>query len=237
MQLAIQNNRTLIELEVTRSQRKTMALTISPTGQVRVAAPTRISNREIIDWVSSKANWIANKLEEIDKLRAAQTSREYMPGELFPYLGLDYPLHIETHNQRTRPTADLCCGRLIVATPDNDADIIRGAIEAWYRGRAGEHIQARIDFFRPRLDVSPQRVTIKDQKTRWGSCSSKGNLNFNWRAIMAPLKVVDYIVVHELCHLVHLNHSQDFWKLVSSTLPDYKAGKDWLRKNGRRLSF
>ncbi|MEQ8235521.1 MAG: SprT family zinc-dependent metalloprotease [Syntrophomonadaceae bacterium] len=237
MQLAIQKNRTFIQFEVTRSQRKTMAITISPTGDVRVAAPNRISSKEIIDWVNSKANWIQNKLDEINQLRAAKTSREYVQGELFPYLGLDYPLYIEAHNKRSKPAADLCCGRLIVATPDTDAEVIRGAIESWYRCMAGEQIQSRIDLFSPRLDVSPRRVTIKNQKTRWGSCSSKGNLNFNWKAIMAPPKVVDYIVVHELCHLVHLNHSQDFWKLVASTLPEYKAGKDWLRKNGRQLSL
>lgn len=237
MQLAIQKNKTYIEFEVTRSQRKTMAITISPAGIVRVAAPNRISNKEIIDWVNSKSKWIVNKLDEINNLRAAPTSREYIQGELLPYLGLDYPLHIETHNKRTKPTADLYCGRLVVTSPDTDTEIIRGAIEAWYRCMAGAHIQSRIDFFRPQLDVSPQRVTIKNQKTRWGSCSSKGNLNFNWRAIITPPKVIDYIVVHELCHLVHLNHSQDFWKLVAATLPDYKAGKDWLRKNGPRLTF
>ncbi|NMC27333.1 MAG: M48 family metallopeptidase [Syntrophomonadaceae bacterium] len=236
MQLAIQKSKTFIEFEVTRSQRKTMAITITPSGDVRVAAPNRMSNKEIIDWVNSKADWIQNKLDEIDQRRTAETSREYVQGELFPYLGLDYPLYIETHNRRSKPTAGLYCGRLVVTTPDRDAEMIRGAIEAWYRCMAGEHIRSRIDFFRPRLDVSPGRVTIKNQKTRWGSCSSKGNLNFNWRAIMAPPQVVDYIVVHELSHLVHLNHSPDFWQLVAATLPDYKAGKDWLRENGRRLS-
>lgn len=186
MQLAIQKNKTLIEFEVTRIQRKTMAIIISPTGKVRVAAPNRISDKEILDWVNSKSNWIVNRLDEINNLSAAKTSREYIPGELFPYLGLDYPLHIETHNKWTKPAADLCCGRLIVATPDQDAEMIRGAIEAWYRCMAGEQIRSRIDLFCPRLNVSPQRVTIKNQKTGWGSCSSKGDLNFNWRAIMAP---------------------------------------------------
>lgn len=226
-----------IEFEVTHSKRTTMAIKISPTGTVHVAVPNRTSKKDIIDWVNSKSGWIIKKLTEIDEIKADITSKEYIQGESFMYLGLDYPLQIEIHNELNKPTADLNCGRFIVRTSTADSKVIRSAMEAWYRYKADEIIQSRIEYYKPMLNVSPNRVTIREQKTRWGSCSFKGNLNFNWKAMRAPFEVLEYLVVHELCHLVHLNHSHEYWSLVSSILPDYKVRKDWLRKNGIRLSL
>ncbi|MFY9394281.1 MAG: M48 family metallopeptidase, partial [Halanaerobiales bacterium] len=94
-----------------------------------------------------------------------------------------------------------------------------------------------VEHYRKKLGVSYNKIFIRDQKTRWGSCSSKGNLNFNWRLIMAPLSIMDYIVVHELVHLIHPNHGRDFLKLVESVIPDYKEKKQWLRINGYRLKI
>ncbi|HBQ86147.1 MAG TPA: M48 family peptidase, partial [Syntrophomonas sp.] len=84
----------------------------------------------------------------------------------------------------------------------------------------------------PQIPIVPNRVVIKEQKTRWGSCSSKHNLNYNFKTVMAPLPVLDYIVVHEMCHLVHLNHSREFWNLVESIIPEYRQHKEWLKMNG-----
>ncbi|HID0886867.1 TPA: M48 family metallopeptidase, partial [Clostridium botulinum] len=87
------------------------------------------------------------------------------------------------------------------------------------------------------LKVAPKNIVIKNQKTLWGSCSSKGNINYNYKIVMAPLKILDYIVVHELCHLVHMNHSKDFWQLVESIIPDFKERRNWLKENGYKLKI
>jgi predicted metal-dependent hydrolase len=107
----------------------------------------------------------------------------------------------------------------------------------WYRKKAREQINERIKYYQPKVGVQPARITVKEQKKRWGSCSSRGNLNFNWRAVMAPSPVLDYIIVHELCHLKHHNHSREFWNLLASILPDYKNRREWLKKNGVRLNL
>jgi len=126
-------------------------------------------------------------------------------------------------------------GQLAVTVPNEDAESLKTALEAWYRSKAREVVDKRLNYYQSLVGKSPHQVRIKEQKCRWGSCSSKGNLNFNWRVIMAPLPVLDYIIVHELCHLVHLNHSREFWDLVGSIMPDYKERRDWLKRNGARM--
>jgi predicted metal-dependent hydrolase len=114
---------------------------------------------------------------------------------------------------------------------------IRDALIEWYRQHAKVKINERVEKYKDKLDVEPNNVVVKKQKKRWGSCSSKGNLNFNWRIILAPMSIVDYLVVHELTHLLHDNHSKEFWATVGSIIPDVKAKREWLKINGRRLSF
>ncbi len=106
---------------------------------------------------------------------------------------------------------------------------IKKAIENFYRKKAGEVIHDRLQFFNEHYGFSYNRVTLRNQKSRWGSCSAKKNLNFNWRLIMAPIEVIDYVVVHELCHLKEMNHSARYWALVKETLPNHKEARKWLK--------
>ena len=111
----------------------------------------------------------------------------------------------------------------------------REQLEKWYRREAAAVFEEKAEEFAKRLHVSFQDIRIKDQKSRWGSCSSKRNMNFNWRLLMAPEPVCDYGILHELCHLIHMNHSADFWNLVESICPDYRQYKKWLREKGKLL--
>lgn len=111
------------------------------------------------------------------------------------------------------------------------------ALEKRYRRAAKEYIPARVFYYQQFTGGSYERVVIRDQKTRWGSCSSNGTLSFNYRLMLAPPRVLDYVVVHELCHLTHMNHSAAFWQAVGSVLPDYKEQRDWLKQHGAELSL
>ena len=108
-------------------------------------------------------------------------------------------------------------------------------LEKLYRRKAAEYIPQRCAYYAEILGVSYGRISIREQKTRWGSCSAKKNLNFNWKLMLAPPDVLDYVVVHELCHLVHMDHSQAFWALVGSVLPDYRVRRRWLKEHGDEL--
>lgn len=107
--------------------------------------------------------------------------------------------------------------------------------EIRYRNAAKEYFPKRVAYYAEIIGVSYGRIAIRDQKTKWGSCSGKGNLNFNWRLMLAPPKVLDYVVVHELCHRKEMNHSQKFWTLVEEYMPDYRQYRSWLNKNGSKL--
>jgi len=109
------------------------------------------------------------------------------------------------------------------------------ALEKRYRDAAKDYIPKRVNYYHQFTDGTFQKITIRDQKTRWGSCSSNGTLSFSFRLMMAPPRVLDYVVVHELCHLTHMNHSKDFWNMVESILPDYKEHRKWLKENGHTL--
>ena len=109
------------------------------------------------------------------------------------------------------------------------------ALEKRYRDAAKEYIPKRVEYYHELTGGDYNKITIRDQKTRWGSCSSNGTLSFNYRLMLAPPRVLDYVVVHELCHLTHMNHSTDFWNMVASILPDYKEYRKWLKDNGHTL--
>ena len=113
----------------------------------------------------------------------------------------------------------------------------REGLERRYRQAAKEYIPRRADYFAQRIGVSYERIRIAEQKTRWGSCSSRGTLSFNWKLMLAPPKVLDYVVVHELCHLIEMNHSPRFWKLVEEIIPEYKEYRKWLKENGNTLQL
>lgn len=110
------------------------------------------------------------------------------------------------------------------------------ALEKRYRNLARECITKRASYYAAQLGVTYSSIRIAEQKTRWGSCSSRGTLSFHWRLVLAPPAVMDYVVVHEVCHLIHMDHSPDFWAEVESLMPDYKVYKTWLKKNGLALS-
>ncbi len=110
-------------------------------------------------------------------------------------------------------------------------------LEAIYRKAAREYFPKRVSHYARMLGVTYGKISIRDQKTRWGSCSSEGNLSFNWRLILAPPDVLDYVVIHELCHRKEMNHSKEFWALVESHMPEYKERRKWLRENGNNLTL
>ncbi|MBO4977046.1 MAG: M48 family metallopeptidase [Lachnospiraceae bacterium] len=111
------------------------------------------------------------------------------------------------------------------------------ALENRYRNAAKDYFTKRVAYYHTLTGGVYHTITVRDQKSRWGSCSSRGTLSFNYRLMFAPPRVLDYVVVHELCHLTHMNHSKDFWNMVRQIMPDYKIYKEWLREHGHELTL
>lgn len=232
MKLSYEYGNQKIEFTVEYRKRKTLSIQVEAPDIITVIAPLKTSEEKTLEVVKTKSKWIVQKLFEIREMEYRKRSRQYINGESFIYMGRNYSLQIVLDSNITLPEAKLNRGKLYVYTNSKDEDVIKKAIENWYKDKAKEKIQERIDYYQPYFDIKPSMVKIKEQQKRWGSCSSKKVLLFNWKCIMAPSPVIDYIVVHEMCHIVHMNHSKEFWALVKKVLPDYEDRKAWLKNNG-----
>lgn len=228
---------TTIQYDIRRSprRRKTIQLTVDRDG-VRIAAPATTSDRKIRSMVREKADWIRKHQAA---LRDAPEQR-FADGEVIMYLGREFPMTLEPTPAR-RITLRFGGSRFHVTFPDDLADPerqerIRLVFIDWYRHRASEYLPMTVDRWWPQLGrAGTQKVLIRNQRRRWGSCAADGTLRFNWRMMLLEPSLIDYIVVHELAHLTHMNHSPDFWNLVCRTMPDALDRRKRLRELSRTL--
>lgn len=226
------------DFEIKRShRRKTLCLQIRD-GHVRVMVPARAGERQIQALLHKHSQWIHKKLEE-QAARPTAAPKAYVDGEIYGYLGTDYQLKVI----EGAPWPAEQAGRdLIVTVPARLAPGARQAkikarIQEWYRQAAQAEFSARTESRCLDLGVSAKEVKVKAYRRRWGSCSVRGEISYNWRLIIAPEPVVDYVVAHEVAHLVQHNHSAEFWRIVENLLPDYRDRQAWLNKYGGTLAI
>jgi hypothetical protein len=214
--------------KIIRSRRRTIALVITPDGQLIVRAPVRATAAMIKEVIREKQSWIRKKIAGI-KQRPQAIDHTYEEGEIFFFLGRAYPLQIVDSGKAAIERTDrLCISRTVI--PD-----IRNLLKRWYMEEAHKEIHSRCMWFSMTTGYTPKSIRITDACRRWGSCTHKGGLNFSWRLIQAPLEIVDYVIVHELVHLRQPDHSKKFWAGVREIMPDYERRREWLRENERLL--
>lgn len=218
----------MIEInKLMRSKRKTLSLIVETDGTLTVRAPLRMKETDIRRFIEAKQDWIKQK--QAKALKDAVAPRQYVDGEKFLYLGREIPLRIVPNGKPA-----LAMVRVFKLTKPAQPRA-ESYFEAWYKKEARKVLTERVEFFARKHDFKPGKLRISSARTRWGSCSTKGTLSFTWRLVMAPMDVVDYVVVHELCHLNEMNHSKAFWSRVEGILPDYKRQRKWLKNNGAKL--
>ncbi|MCF8010745.1 MAG: M48 family metallopeptidase [Clostridiales bacterium] len=237
MKLTVKYGTREIPFQVIYRKRKSLEIRVEPPDKVTVVAPQNIPRQAIKDKVKLKGPWILRKLLEIKNVGYQEGKKEFVNGESFMYLGRTYSLQLFTDETLKKPEVKLYRGKFYITTPVKDDAVIRDAVEKWYREKAFEKIKERVNYYQQHFNMQPSKIRVKEQKRRWGSCTSKNELLFNWRCIMASLPVLDYLVVHEMCHMVHKNHSEDFWGMVASILPDYKWRRNWLKKYGIKMDL
>lgn len=213
---------------ILRSRRKTIALIMELDGTLEVRAPQQMTDKDILEFVQSKTNWIRKRQATI---QAGPPPHAFQQGEQFYYLGKLYPLRYVENQGKSVMFRGTSIDMRVSARPEASAKI-----EAWYRAMARKHLTERLGYYAQRYGISYKNLRINGAQTRWGSCNAqRKSLNFTWRLIMAPPVIVDYVVVHELCHLRHANHSAAFWTEVEGIMPDYKQRRKWLKENGMKL--
>ena len=221
-----------IEIEkVIRSRRTTLALEITEQGTLVVRAPLATHDATIHRIVEKHRTWIKTQTRRAKARRFETPPKTFVEGERFPYLGVPYPLRlVEAQETPLKLTEEFL---LLKSARPNAREIF----ERWYRTKALTFITDTARRLAERHAFRFERVKITGARKRWGSCSPKGTLNFSWRLILAPPPVVEYVVIHELVHLVERNHSRRFWRRVESLMPDYKTQRAWLKENGHRLTL
>ncbi len=213
--------------EIIRSKRKTVSIQIKDDGRLIVRAPLRLSKKNILSIVKKHQNWIDTKQQEI--IQRNKTLKKFSEGEEFLYLGKYYPLKIVNNNENLLTFEDN------FYLSDYCLSNAKEVFTNWYKQNAEKIIKYRAEYYADIYNLKYTKIKISNAKTRWGSCSYNGNININWRLIMAPVEVLDYVIVHELVHLKIDNHSKNFWQNVEMIYPDYKKAKKWLKDNAHLL--
>lgn len=223
-----------IEYTLLRGKRKTISISISLDQEVLVKAPDQITEEELQKILEKKAGWIVRKRQELARRHPDQEFPQGLAeGRPLLYQGREYSLRILTGQKEEK--IELSHGELLVHTDSGQEETIRLLLVQWYYEQAGQYISRQVAYYNQYFKESINKIRIKDQRSRWGSCSSRRSLNFNWRLIMAPPEVADYVVVHEMCHFRYMNHSREFWSEVAKILPDYQRHRTWLREHGDSL--
>lgn len=199
--------------------------------EVKVVLPTG-SEVDPQKLLQESAQWVVEKWRKYDRYREQAPSRNFVEGESWPYLGEYRGLSVEPVEEHQITDEKLILSKIAVETGS-----IKSELESFYRQKARTHLQERIQHYSERMVVEPRQLELRNQRTRWASCSPKQTLSFNWRLIMAPPDVIDYIVVHELAHLQEQYHTNRFWDIVSQYDPDYQAHAKWLKENSPNLIF
>ena len=182
--------------------------------------------------LKENAAWVVDQKRKYDAYQEQVPDRTFEAGERFPFLGEDRELVIET---RQKHEVDEESIRLRMSAVEQSS--VKQVLENFYRSRAREYLTERTDHYAERMAVEYEKLELRNQRTRWGSCSTGGTISLNWRLIMAPPDVVDYIVAHELAHLTEQHHGREFWQLVGEHIPDYKEKAEWLEQNSAKLVF
>jgi predicted metal-dependent hydrolase len=209
-------------------RRRSVRISVGPNRPLEVIVPSGMRDRSILKVLERNRSWIDARLQSV-----RETERR--PSQL----GLDHPgvvhlngLTVPVSRREGRAMARLAGGELLVGGGDAEAVT---AIERWYRREASDRIRPSVEFRERSIGVNATRISIRDPRSRWGSCSSSGTLSFSWRLLLAPHEILEYVVVHELCHLVQPNHSRAFWALVEEHYPARREATAWLHEHGHEL--
>jgi predicted metal-dependent hydrolase len=222
-----------IDIKIEKTERrKTISIFIERDGSVRVLAPASASDETIKTAIKSKEYLIFTKLAKWKALNQGKVNREYVNGQSFLYLGRNYRLKL-TENQEV--PLKIKGGFFLL--DKNYLSKAEKVFKEFYKEKALLKIKERIKVHEDKFSIKPTAIKILDLQNRWASWTPKNGLNFHWKCVMAPVKVLDYIIMHEMVHMKHPNHSADFWNELDKKMPDFREQEDWLKRNGVKMSL
>lgn len=247
--IQVQYNSENIQVHIIRSSRKTVCLSVNKDGSVTIKAPRLYpTDGELKNFVEQKMDWIILQRDRQQEREDMRLVRRFETDYSFPYLGEERLVEM----QRGKKTSiSFENDKIIIKTPHLDAlendyeapenekiiEKLQTDLKKWYKKQAYAYISKRVEHYQSIVGVTVNSVSIKSRKSQWGSCDSNGDLTFSWRLVMACPDAIDYVVVHELCHRKHMDHSRAFWNEVHKVMPDFKRQKQWLEENSVNLNI
>lgn len=215
--------------KIIKSKRKSYTLIIGDNAELIVKAPLYARKEKIDNLVLSKKDWILEKQNEIRTQLAAYPKHKFVKGERFLVLGFYYLLDFQ-------PVKKCCISENKLVVPDKLKKDAKHTIVKWYKSKAKKFLFEKADYFSAITGFAFSKLSLSGATSRWGSCSSKNSINLNFKLLMCPEKIIDYVVVHELCHIKHKNHKKEFWNEVANIIPDFQERRNWLKNNRMILS-
>lgn len=224
-----------IDYVLVQAVRNSIRLSVNESGSVRVYAPKTMRLRDIDAFVLAHRADVQEMSRRVQQRNAAfEAGHPLEDGAQLLVLGQSVTLRVA---KSARHSARFSGNELLLFAPDTDRAALRALIRKALSEVQLKEIRRLITIHAPALGVQPGRIAIREQRSRWGSCSDRGNLNFNWKLMLAPPEALEYVVIHELCHLIEFNHSAKFWRLVAGRMPEYEQPKKWLKLNGAKLNI
>lgn len=217
MKIEFENH--IIEFNVEYANRKKIYIQMDSLGFITVKAPNGTTEENVMRAVEQHGKQLTQRLQQIAKVRDTPKTKEYQEQGKFLHLGKEYFLHE------------------LIDTADLSEEELKINLKKFYFASCKKIIGERIKLYQEQLKVKHKSFEIEESRTKWGSCSSSKKLTFNYRLAMAPLEVIDYVVIHELCHLTHMNHDRSFWRRVGSIMPDYKEKEEFLARHGQAMTL
>lgn len=219
---------TTLDFNIIYKRRKTIGIYIDLYGRIELQVPKDTTKDTIISLIEDKWEWINQKSKEMKDRIAGPTDKVYDHGEEFMYMGKAYPILIFSNTSDQQDYIVFEVNQLHIYVKEHKDEAIKIVLKRFYYQQCKALIEKRIRIYQSEFKMKPRSIRITDDNSNWGTCNSRLELTFNWKLAMAPLEVIDYVVVHEMCHMVHLNHERSFWRLVGKILPDYEQRANWL---------
>lgn len=221
---------------IIKTKRKGLSIEVLSDSTLQVRASKTLTKKEILEIISNNESWVYNQVSRMKEKNKLFINREYKDREKYYLLGEVYTLNIKESKSLNKVKINKD-EQLIELYKSSNLTDIKGILLNFYKDFALKYITNRISYYAPLFEHTPKKICVKEQKRRWGTCTGENSLLFNWKIIMAPPKIIDYLIIHEMCHMKHKNHSKDFWNSVESILSDYKESRAWLKNNGITLEL
>ena len=236
-----------LPVDVIYRKRKTVTIKVMPKDKIQMIVPNRVSKDMLKKILNKNTNWILSKLSSFKDFADSFMKRDYVDYEVYYYMGKPRYLkiikdkNIDNKNKRSYNYIELRDDNIEIRTNNWDKDYLKESLKKWYKIQSEEVLMDRINFLRKKSEnfrkINPEIVKVKEQKKIWGSCNTKKTIYINSKISMLPVEAIDYIIVHEFCHILYMNHSKDFYKSVEKIIPNYKEIVAWLKENNYKFTL